>query len=187
MHKGQRIGYKRVSHGDQNTVRQLDGQQLDRVYEDKASGKDTNRPALAEMLGFVRDGDTIVVHSMDRFARSVPDLRRMVDELTKRGVRVEFVQEGLTFTGDDSPMSTLILNVLGSVAEFVRAHQREAQREGIEKAKQAGKYGGRQPALKPEQVEELKWLAALGVPSTKLAKRFEVGRTTVWKYLKESA
>ena len=98
--KGQRIGYVRVSSFDQNPERQIEQVQVDKVFTDKASGKDTQRPELDALLSFVRDGDTVVVHSMDRLARNLDDLRRLVQKLTKRGVRIEFVKESLTFTGD---------------------------------------------------------------------------------------
>ena len=97
--KGQRIGYIRVSSYDQNPDRQLDGVEVDRKYTDTASGKDTERPQLKELLDYVRDGDTIVVHSMDRLARNVDDLRRIVHHETKRGVNIQFVKENLLLTG----------------------------------------------------------------------------------------
>jgi DNA invertase Pin-like site-specific DNA recombinase len=112
--KGKRVGYVRVSSVDQNTVRQLEGIRLDRVFTDKASGKDTKRPQLEAMLEFVREGDAVVVHSMDRLARNLDYLRRVVTALTKRGIKVEFVKESLTFTGEDSPMATLLLNVMAA-------------------------------------------------------------------------
>jgi DNA invertase Pin-like site-specific DNA recombinase len=108
---GQWIGYVRVSTLDQNEKRQLDGLVLDRVFTDKASGRDTARPQLAELLGFAREGDTVVVHSMDRLARNLDDLRALVQRLTRKGVRVEFVKEHLLFTGEDSPMANLMLSV----------------------------------------------------------------------------
>ena len=135
MH-GQRIGYIRVSSFDQNPERQLEQVQVDKVFTDKASGKDTQRPELDTLLSFVREGDTVVVHSMDRLARNLDDLRRLVQKLTKRGVRIEFVKESLTFTGEDSPMANLMLSVMGAFAEFERALIRERQREGIALAKQ---------------------------------------------------
>ena len=104
---GQRVGYVRVSTLDQNPERQLDQVSLDRIFTDKASGKDTARPQLVELLAFVREGDTVVVHSMDRLARNLDDLRKLVQQVTQRGVRVEFLKESLTFTGEDSPMSQL--------------------------------------------------------------------------------
>jgi DNA invertase Pin-like site-specific DNA recombinase len=107
--KGQRVGYVRVSTIDQNADRQLEGVELDRTFTDKASGKDAKRPQLEALLAFVREGDTILVHSMDRLARNLDDLRRIVQTLTKRGIRIEFLKEGLTFAGDDSPMAILLL------------------------------------------------------------------------------
>jgi DNA invertase Pin-like site-specific DNA recombinase len=108
---GQRIGYVRVSSFDQNPERQLEQIQVDKVFTDKASGKDTRRPELERLLAFVREGDTVVVHSMDRLARNLDDLRRLVQGLTQRGVRIEFLKEHLTFTGEDSPMANLMLSV----------------------------------------------------------------------------
>ncbi|MGT1782157.1 recombinase family protein, partial [Enterobacter hormaechei subsp. xiangfangensis] len=137
MH-GQRIGYVRVSSFDQNPERQLEQIQVDKVFTDKASGKDTRRPELERLLAFVREGDTVVVHSMDRLARNLDDLRRLVQGLTQRGVRIEFLKEHLTFTGEDSPMANLMLSVMGAFAEFERALIRERQREGIALAKQRG-------------------------------------------------
>ena len=107
-----RVAYIRVSSQTQNVDRQLDGVPVDRSFTDKVSAKDVNRPALVELLSFVRDGDTVVVHSMDRLARNLEDLRRLVRDLTDRGVQVEFVKEALTFTGDDSPMATLLLSIM---------------------------------------------------------------------------
>ena len=106
-----RVGYIRVSTLDQNTERQLDGQDLDKVFTDKASGKDTKRPQLQAALDYLREGDSLVVHSMDRLARNLDDLRRIVLGLTSKGVLVEFVKERLTFTGEDSAMSQLLLSV----------------------------------------------------------------------------
>lgn len=146
MH-GQRIGYIRVSTLDQNPDRQLEGAQVSKVFTDKASGKDTQRPQFDVLLGLVREGDTLVVHSMDRLARNLDDLRCLVQQLTGRGVRIEFIKEGLTFTGEDSPMANLLLSVMGAFAEFERELIRERQREGIALAKQRGAYRGRKRAL----------------------------------------
>ena len=138
--RGQRIGYVRVSSFDQNPERQLDQVQVDKLFTDKASGKDTQRPQLDALLSFAREGDTVVVHSMDRLARNLDDLRRLVQTLTKRGIRIEFVKECLSFTGEDSPMANLLLSVMGAFAEFERALIGERQREGIALAKQ-GRIG----------------------------------------------
>ena len=138
--RGQRIGYVRVSSFDQNPERQLDQVQVDKLFTDKASGKDTQRPQLDALLSFAREGDTVVVHSMDRLARNLDDLRRLVQTLTRRGIRIEFVKECLSFTGEDSPMANLLLSVMGAFAEFERALIGERQREGIALAKQ-GRIG----------------------------------------------
>lgn len=182
--QGHRIGYIRVSSFDQNPERQLEQVEVSKVFTDKASGKDTERPALVELLSFVREGDTVVVHSMDRLARNLDDLRRLVQQLTKRGVRIEFVKECLTFTGEDSPMANLLLSVMGAFAEFERALIRERQREGIALAKQRGAYRGRKKALSPEQVAELRQRANAGEQKAKLAREFGVSRETLYQYLK---
>ena len=182
--QGHRIGYIRVSSFDQNPERQLEQVEVSKVFTDKASGKDTERPALEELLAFVREGDTVVVHSMDRLARNLDDLRRLVQQLTKRGVRIEFVKECLTFTGEDSPMANLLLSVMGAFAEFERALIRERQREGIALAKQRGAYRGRKKALSPEQVTELRLKVSAGEQKAKLAREFGVSRETLYQYLK---
>lgn len=182
--QGQRIGYVRVSSFDQNPDRQLEHVEVSKVFTDKASGKDTQRPELDALLSFVREGDTVVVHSMDRLARNLDDLRRLVQKLTKRGVRIEFVKESLTFTGEDSPMANLMLSVMGAFAEFERALIRERQREGIALAKQRGAYRGRKKALSPEQVAELRQRAAAGEQKTKLAREFGISRETLYQYLR---
>jgi DNA invertase Pin-like site-specific DNA recombinase len=184
---GQRVGYVRVSTLDQSTVRQLDGVALDRVFEDKASGKDIDRPQLEAMIGFVRDGDTVLVHSMDRLARNLEDLRRLVRRLTDKKVRVEFVKEQLTFTGEDSAMANLLLNMMGAFAEFERELIRERQREGIALAKQRGVYRGRARSLTAVQVAELCDGASSGVPKTVVAKEYGVSRETVYAYLGAAA
>ena len=179
---GQRIGYQRVSTVDQNTDRQLDGVELDKVFTDKASGKDANRRELARAIDYVREGDMLVVHSMDRLARNLEDLLRIVRELTGNGVRVEFVKEDLTFAGDDSPMNTLLLSMLGAVAAFERSMILERQREGIALAKAAGKYKGRKAALTNDQASELRARLDSGESVTALATEYGVSRQTVYNY-----
>ena len=182
--QGHRIGYVRVSSFDQNPERQLEHVQVDRVFTDTASGKDTQRPELERLLAFVREGDTVVVHSMDRLARNLDDLRRLVQKLTRRGVGIEFVKEGLTFTGEDSPMANLMLSVMGAFAEFERALIRERQREGIALAKQRGAYRGRKKALAPDRVTELRRRAAAGEKKAPHARAFGISRETLYQYLK---
>ncbi len=183
---GQRIGYVRVSGFDQNPERQLEHIQVARVFSDKASGKDIQRPELERLLAFVREGDTVVVHSMDRLARNLDDLRRVVQGLTQRGVRIEFVKEGLTFTGDDSPMANLMLSVMGAFAEFERALIRERQREGIALAKQRGAYRGRKKSLNSEQVAKLKQRVAAGEQKALIARDLGISRETLYQYLRET-
>lgn len=180
---GQNVGYVRVSTVVQNTARQLDGVQLDKVFEDKASGKNNDRPQLAACLSHLREGDTLHVHSMDRLCRNIDDLRRIVKDLTGRGVVVKFHKEGLSFTGEDSPMSNLLLSMLGAVAEFERSINLERQREGIAIAKSEGKYKGRKPSLTADRIVELRHRAAGGAKKTALAREFGVSRETVYAYL----
>jgi DNA invertase Pin-like site-specific DNA recombinase len=180
---GQRVGYMRVSTIDQNERRQLVGVPVDRTFIDRLPGKDVNRPQLTAMLAFVRDGDTVVCHSMDRLGRNLDDLRKIVLGLTERGIRVEFVKESLTFTGQGSAMSKLLLSVMGAFAEFERELIRERQREGIALAKRAGVYKGRKRSLATDKAVELKRRAAAGENKAALAREFQVDRTTVYRYM----
>lgn len=184
---GHRVGYVRVSTLDQNTARQLDGLALHKVFTDHASGGTTDRPQLAEALRYVRAGDCLVVHSMDRLARNLDDLRRIVRELTGRGVSVEFVKEGQTFTAEGTnPMANLMLSMLGAFAEFERSLIRERQREGIALARQQpGKYKGRAPALTEQQAEQLRERDQQqgGKGRAALAREFGISRQTLYQYL----
>ena len=185
--KGQRVGYVRVSAFDQNVDRQLEGVALDKVFTDKASGKDVDRPQLEAMLSFVREGDIVVVHSMDRLARNLDDLRKLVQSLTKRGIRIEFAKESLAFTGEDSPMANLMLSVMGAFAEFERALIRERQREGIAIAKQRGAYRGRKKALSDGKVAELMQRVAGGEQKAAIARDLGISRETLYQYLRSAA
>lgn len=184
---GKRVGYIRVSSVDQNAERQLDGVELDKKFGDKASGKDAKRPQLQAALDYIREGDVLVVHSMDRLARNLDDLRRIVTELTVRGVIVEFVKEHLTFTSEDNAMSKLLLSVMGAFAEFERALIKERQREGIALAKQKGVYKGRKPSLSPEQVRLLKTRVKAGEKRAGLAREFGISRETLYQYVRAHA
>lgn len=184
---GKQIGYVRVSTADQRTDRQLAGLDLDRVFADHASGKDSNRPQLEAMLAYARDGDVIHVHSLDRLARNLVDLRRIVAGLVERDITIRFVTEGLIFGQDQSsPMSTLLLSMLGAVAEFERSLIRERQREGIAAAKARGAYRGRRPSLTPDQATQIRSEATAGVPKAELARRYGVSRATIYQALKPS-
>lgn len=180
---GKRVGYIRVSTVGQNTDRQLDGIELDKKFTDKVSGKDTNRPQLQAALEYLRDGDVLVVHSMDRLARNLDDLRKIVLGLTGRGVVVEFIKEHLTFTGEDNAMSNLLLSVMGAFAEFERSLIKERQREGIALAKKAGVYRGRKPSLTPAQISEIRKRVKAGEQKTGLAAEFKISRQTLYSAL----
>lgn len=184
---GQKVGYIRVSSEDQNTDRQLDGLELDEVFTDKVSGKSTDRPALKQMLTHVRNGDQLFVHSMDRLARNLVDLRQLVQDLTSRGVKVQFMKEGLTFTGDDQAMSVLLLSVMGAVAEFERSILRERQSEGIRIAKMKGVYKGRKASITNDQAAEIQLKVSAGVPKARLAREYKCSRETLYKYLRLGA
>jgi DNA invertase Pin-like site-specific DNA recombinase len=182
--QGQRIGYIRVSSSDQNPARQLEQVQLDKEFTDKASGKNSQRPELEALLTYAREGDTVLVHSMDRLARNLDDLRSIVQKLTARGVRIEFVKESLIFTGEDSPMANLMLSVMGAFAEFERALIRERQREGIALAKQRGAYRGRKKSLSDGQVTDLRLRVASGDKKAQLAREYGISRETLYQYLR---
>ncbi|MCY7522034.1 recombinase family protein [Paenibacillus larvae] len=176
----------RVSGIDQNPDRQLEHMSgLDRVFMEKVSGKDVHRPELEALLKYTREGDTVVVHSMDRLARNLDDLRKLVQSLTERGVRVEFIKENLTFTGEDSPMATLMLSIMGAFAEFERALIRERQREGILLAKQRGAYRGRKRALSRETIAEIRRKVQAGETKAALAREYGISRETLYRYLRK--
>jgi len=185
MGKGKKIGYVRVSSFDQNTERQLEGIELDKIYTDKASGKDVNRPKLTELIDYVRDGDTVIVHSMDRLARNLEDLRRLVNKFTEKQVKVQFLKENLIFTGEDSAMSQLLLSIMGGFAEFERALIRERQMEGIALSKKKGLYKGRKKSLSEEQIQELQSRVSSGEKKSRIARDLKISRVTLYKYLRE--
>jgi DNA invertase Pin-like site-specific DNA recombinase len=181
---GQLVGYLRVSSLDQKELRQLEGMKLDKRFVDKASGKDLLRPQLELLIGYVREGDAVVCHAMDRMARNLDDLRKLVLGLTERGVHVRFEKENLTFTCEDSPMSHLLLSVMGAFAQFERDLIRERQREGIALAKlREGAYTGRKHSLSPAQTKELCRRVAEGESKTTLAGEFRVSRQTLYRYI----
>lgn len=185
MSSGKIIGYVRVSSFDQNPQRQLENIKLEKIFTDKASGKDTKRPQLDALLDFVREGDTVVVHSLDRLARNLDDLRRLVYQLTQRHISIKFLKENLVFTGEDSPMSNLLLSVMGAFAEFERALIKERQMEGIALAKKRGAYKGRKPTLTSEQTQEIKKRIAQGEKKSSIAREFDISRETLYQYLKK--
>ena len=186
--KGHNVGYIRVSSFSQNTDRQLDGIDLDKVFEEKASAKDANRPVLKECMEYLREGDCLHVHSIDRLARNLMDLQKIVTGLNEKGVSIHFHKENLTFTGsNDNPMNKLMLQMMGAFAEFERALIKERQREGIAKAKAMGKQIGRKRALNDEQVAEIRKRVARGESKASLAKEYGVSRQTIYTVLARAA
>lgn len=184
---GAKVGYIRVSSVSQKTDRQLEGVDLDKVFEEKASAKDAKRPQLQACLEWLREGDELHIHSLDRLARNLLDLQQIVEELTGKGVVLVSHKEGLRFTGEDDPMSKLLLQMMGAVAEFERALIKERQKEGIAAYKKKGGRMGPKPKLTWEQLVELKRLAlSKEMNKTELARHFGISRETLYKYLKEA-
>ena len=177
------IGYVRVSSIDQNTDRQLAGVKLKKVFTDKCSGKDMDRPQLRELLEWIRDGDTLHVHSIDRLARNLKDLQNLVEVVTTKGVSLTFHKENLIFTGKDSAMQKLMLQMMGAFAEFERSMIRERQREGILAAQAAGKQIGAKTKLDKTQVRDIKQRVRKGEAKSVLAREYGISRQTLYNAL----
>ena len=178
------FGYKRVSTMVQNTERQLDGVVVDKIFEDKLSGKDTERPQLLAMLDQLRDGDTVMVHSLDRLGRNIDDLRNLVQSMVAQGVTVIFKKENLTFSPDTAnPFSELMLNMLAAVAQFERQIINERQREGVQIAKRNGVYKGRKQEMTAERIAEIKTRIDAGEAKARIAKDMKISRDTLYRYL----
>jgi len=181
------IGYIRVSSVGQNTERQLSGMVLDKVFTDKVSGKDTNRPQLQACMEYLRDGDTLHVHSLDRLGRSLMDLERIINQLVDKGVTIRFHKENMTFNKENNgSMGKLLLQILGAFSEFERNMTKERQAEGIAQAKQQGKHLGRFPKLDKQQRQEIKQKYEKGQTNiTFLAKEYNVSRATIHNVLND--
>ena len=185
---GQIVGYARVSTADQNLDRQTDrltAAGAQRFFTDTITGSTRDRPGLDAALSYLRAGDTLTVVSMDRLARSLRDLHTLVDELTASGVRVQFLQEGQTYSDDPSPSSRLLLSMLGAVAEFERSIIRERQADGIARAKARGVYKGRAP-VPDEKIGHARELIAQGIPKARVARNLGISRSSLYKYLSEN-
>ena len=180
---GQHIGYKRVSSVEQSTDRQLVNVKLDRVFEDKLSGTTTNRPKLKGCLDHLRQGDTLHVHSIDRLARNMSDLLQIVNDLTREGVTVDFHKESLTFSGGDSPIDKLMLQMLAAFSEFEVSMIKSRQREGIASAKAKGVRFGAKPKLTDNQVLDIRARASQGEHKAALASEYGVSRQTLYTAL----
>ena len=185
---GQIVGYARVSTADQNLDRQTDrltAAGAQRFFTDTITGSTRDRPGLDAALSYLRAGDTLTVVSMDRLARSLRDLHTLVDELTASGVRVQFLQEGQTYSDDPSPSSRLLLSMLGAVAEFERSIIRERQADGIARAKARGVYKGRAP-VPDEKIGHARELIAQGIPKARVSRDLGISRSSLYKYLSEN-
>jgi DNA invertase Pin-like site-specific DNA recombinase len=182
---GKRIGYIRVSTVDQNPDRQLVDLQLDKKFIDHASASCRNRPQLKTMLEFIREDDVIIVHSMDRLARNVVDLREIVDDIVGKRAEVRFVKENLIFNSSKNSMSNLLLNVMGAMAEFELEFIRERIREGVAIAKAQGKYKGRTRKLNAEKIDLLRQEIKTRNSKSQIAKNLKISRRTLYNYLEE--
>jgi DNA invertase Pin-like site-specific DNA recombinase len=174
------VGYARVSSAGQSLDiqrEQLQNAGCARIFEEKRSGRSAaDRPALKDALGFVREGDTLVVTRLDRLARSITDLRQIVDGLSAKGVGFRCLQQGaLDTTRSDGK---LLLNILGSFAEFEADIRKERQMEGIAKAKESGVYKGRPSSIDAEAIANA---LAAGDSPTAVAKQFGVARSSVYR------
>lgn len=179
---GQQVGYIRVSSIDQNTVRQLDGVSLDKTFTEKMSGKDTQRPLLQECLAYIRSGDTLHVHSIDRLARNAKDLLNLTEQVISKGVSLKFHKNNLTFSPDiKDHMAKLQLTMLAAFAEFERELIKERQREGIAIAKAEGKYSKRRK-ITDEILEQARTRIANGEPLSRVAIDLNVSRETLYKF-----
>ena len=181
------VGYARVSTIDQNPDRQiekLESLKVEKLFVDKASGKNTSRPGFQAMMNYVREGDVLVICSMDRLARNLFDLLSITKELQEKGVAVRFLKENIDLspTGETSAISKLLLSMMGAVAEFERSLIKERQREGIALAKAKGIYRGRKP-LDQTKIQEAQKLITQGVPRAKVARDLKIGRTSLYRYL----
>ncbi len=177
------VGYKRVSSESQNTDRQLADIKLDKEFVDTMSGYTKERPGLKDCMEYVRQGDTLVIDSIDRLARNLHDLQDLIDSLVKKGVSVKFIKENLTFNSDKDPMANLMLHMMGAFAEFERTMIRARQREGINAAKKSGKHMGRPSMLTKKLASEAKSLKEIGISIRQIAVKLKVSRPSIYKML----
>ncbi len=181
-----KIGYIRISSADQNTARQevlMQELGVEQVYIDRMSGKNTDRPELKRMMTFVREGDTVIVESISRFARNTRDLLDLVEQLTVK--QVEFVSKKEAID-TSTPTGKVMLTVFGAVAELEREYILQRQREGIAIAKQNGVYTGRKPIEHPqfETVTAL-WLSG-AITATEAMRRLEMKPSTFYRKVRRA-
>lgn len=179
----QTVGYIRVSSLGQNTARQLEGIKLDKEFVDIMTGSVKERKNLIACLDYVREGDTLLVDSIDRLARNLRHLQEIVCELLQKGVKVRFVKENLLFSREQDAMSMLTLQMMGAFAEFERNMIRARQKEGIELAKKSGKHVGRPPKLNESHKMQAIKLKEEGVSIRQIAFSMKLARASVYKLL----
>lgn len=181
---GKKIGYIRVSTPEQNPERQLDSIELHKKFIDYCSGSHRDRPELKKMLDYCREEDIIYVHSMDRLGRNAKELLELVNELVNQGIEIRFLKENLVINGDESTMSRMILTIWAHIAEMEYQSMRERQREGIDKARKAGKYKQSKRAPK-YRVEQIRHQLSTVKNRSELARELGVSRFTLYKYLRD--
>ena len=184
-----KIAYVRVSSIDQNIARQKEAIEeyvkIDKWFIDKTSGKDKNRPKLNQMLEYVREDDTIYIHSLDRLARNTMDLLNIAKDLTEQGIKLHSLKDSFVF--DNTPSGNLLLTILGGVAEFERAIAKERQLEGIAIAKKNNVYKGRKKIkINKKLFEELYSDYKKGyITQVEFARRLNVSRSTLYRRIKK--
>ncbi len=181
-----KIGYIRVAATDQNTARQevlMAELGAEKVFIDRISGKNTDRPELKEMMGFVRSGDTVIVESISRFARNTKDLLELVEQLTAKGVEFVSKKEAIDTT---TPTGKFMLTVFGAVAELEREYTLQRQAEGIAIAKEQGVYKGRKPIMRPEFTNVISLWRQGSITAVEAMKRLDMKPSTFYRKVKEA-
>ena len=179
-----KIGYVRVSTVEQHEERQIielkEKANGERIYKDKLSGKNTERPQLRAMIDFAREGDTIYVSEFSRLARSTKDLLDIIQDLREKGVQVISLKENFDTS---TPAGELAMTVFAAIATLERKIMLQRQAEGIALAKARGAYKGRPRSVTDEQISKLKAALAQEVPLTKATRKVGISRTTAYRYL----
>ena len=178
------IGYARTSTADQlagfeSQIKELEGAGCEKIFSEQVSSVAV-RPQLQSAIEFVREGDRLIVTKIDRLARSVSDLLTIINALERKKVAIRILNLGMD---TETPTGKLMLTVLAGVAQFEREIMLERQREGVAKAKAAGKYKGRKP-IAPDLKQEVLRLVASGKTKVDVAKQLKIGEATVYRILK---
>ncbi len=186
---GKNLSYMRISTVDQKIDRQeetLARFNIDKCFIDKVSGGTLSRPQLETLIDYCREGDHIYIASIDRLARNLQHLISLIDIFNRKQVVIHFIKENLVFNGDDTPISKLVLHVIGAVAEFEKTLIKERQKEGIDLAKKAGKYKGKPKKYSAKIIEKIIYeLKTTRITKTELAKKYNISRTQLYKYIND--